>query len=250
MDIRNNLIKKKNSFNYNNLIYIILVLIVLSLLIYFIFVLIRYNKENCFEKKKFINYLFDFSTSDVCIQKYTPSPEKPKELPPITKPINLIPNFQPKKEVYHISNQDYTYDQSKCKCESYGGRLATKSELIDAYNQGANWCSYGWTDKQTAYYPVQKCEWNQIQKGNERLPDKSKVFCGMPGINGGFFANPELRFGVNCYGVKPKGTINKPKTPYCPPMNFCKLESNFEASHKLETDDITPFNNDKWNMNI
>ena len=27
-----------------------------------------------------------------------------------------------KKEVFHIGNQDYTYDQSRCKCSSYGAR--------------------------------------------------------------------------------------------------------------------------------
>ena len=27
--------------------------------------------------------------------------------------------------------------------------------------------------------------------------------CGVAGINGGYFDNPDLRFGVNCYGVKP-----------------------------------------------
>jgi hypothetical protein len=27
--------------------------------------------------------------------------------------------------------------------------------------------------------------------------------CGRPGINGGYFDNPEMRFGVNCFGAKP-----------------------------------------------
>jgi hypothetical protein len=27
--------------------------------------------------------------------------------------------------------------------------------------------------------------------------------CGVPGVNGGYFDNPEIRFGVNCYGTKP-----------------------------------------------
>ena len=27
--------------------------------------------------------------------------------------------------------------------------------------------------------------------------------CGVPGVNGGYFDNPEMRFGVNCYGAKP-----------------------------------------------
>ena len=30
--------------------------------------------------------------------------------------------------------------------------------------------------------------------------------CGRPGINGGFIDNPYVKFGVNCYGVKPEAT--------------------------------------------
>ena len=30
--------------------------------------------------------------------------------------------------------------------------------------------------------------------------------CGQVGINGGYFDDPNLRFGVNCYGVKRKPT--------------------------------------------
>jgi len=27
--------------------------------------------------------------------------------------------------------------------------------------------------------------------------------CGRPGINGGYIANPNVQFGINCYGYKP-----------------------------------------------
>ena len=47
-------------------------------------------------------------------------------------------------------------EEAKCKCASYNGRLATESEIVDAYNNGANWCTYGWTDGVKAFYPVQK----------------------------------------------------------------------------------------------
>ena len=32
-------------------------------------------------------------------------------------------------------------------------------------------------------------------------------------------------------------------------MNFCKLENNYQASHKLDTDEIVGFNNDDWSSN-
>ena len=33
-----------------------------------------------------------------------------------------------------------------------------------------------------------------------------KKSCGRPGLNGGYFDNPNLKFGVNCYGVKDSAT--------------------------------------------
>jgi hypothetical protein len=239
---------KTNNNTIRNIIIVIILVILICIIIYLSITIVHYYQRECYEKKTLSEYLFDFSNSDICIQETEPLPIIKKELPPKEKPFDILASLETKNEVFHIANQDYTYDQAKCKCESYNGRLATKAELIDSYNNGANWCTYGWTDKQSAYYPVQKCYWDEIQTNNERLPAKEKGFCGIPGINGGYFANPEIKFGVNCYGVKPKGQLNKIKAPYCPPMNFCKLEANYEASHKLNTDEIVGFNNEQWSM--
>jgi hypothetical protein len=251
----NNLNNSKNSifskFNFSNnnnikkIIISILVVILLLFIFYVSYTYYNYENTNCYQKKSFYDYFFDFYNTNICIRDRPPIPPKQK----VTDPnVSLLSLIEDKKEVFHISNQDYTYDQAKCKCESYGARLANKNELIDAFNKGANWCSYGWMEKQSAYYPVQKCEWDKIQTSNERLPDNKKTYCGVPGLNGGYFANPQLKFGATCYGIKPKGSISKMKKPYCPPMNFCKLESNFQASNKLDTDEIVGFNNEQWNM--
>jgi hypothetical protein len=158
----------------------------------------------------------------------------------IKKGGSSIPLFG-KKEVFHIANQDYTFEQAKCKCESYNAKLATYDQLVDAYNDGAEWCTYGWSSGQKAYYPTQKCNWE------EKEPEE-KLKCGNPGLNGGFFADPYLKFGVNCYGKKPKGKITKIKDPVCNGGgNYCGLPQNFGASNRLETDEISPFNSDKWN---
>jgi hypothetical protein len=157
----------------------------------------------------------------------------------IKKGGTSIPLFG-KKEVFHISNQDYTYEQAKCKCESYNSKLATYDQLVDAYNNGAEWCTYGWSSGQKAYYPTQKCNW-------EKKSSEDKLKCGNPGLNGGFFADPSLKFGVNCYGKKPKGKITKIKDQLCNGGNYCELPQNFGANNRLETDEIAPFNNDKWN---
>jgi hypothetical protein len=227
----------------------ILIILCICLVIYLIICMSHYLKLKCFEKKTFFQYLFDFSNNEVCIKENAPVAQKPQPPQKSNKSNDLLSIIQNKKEVFHIANQDYTYEQSKCKCESYGAKLATKEQLIDAYNNGAHWCTYGWMDKQTAFYPVQQCEWDKIKGVNDRLKDKNKMnYCGVPGLNGGYFANPQLKFGINCYGVKPKGKINKQKSPYCDPVSFCKLEQNYQASNKLDTDEITSFNNEKWNM--
>ena len=165
----------------------------------------------------------------------------------VKKDVTKIKDIFKKKEVFHIANQDYSYDQSKCKCASYGARLATKDEVTNAYNSGANWCSYGWSEGQNAYYPVQKCYYDSIMEEDGFLENSDK-YCGKPGLNGGYFSNPQLKFGVNCYGVKPNGSVVKPMSPYCAPKNFCSLSKNSYANQKLSTDEIAPFNNDKWNI--
>ena len=170
--------------------------------IYLIICFVHYNNTTCYEKKTFIEYLLDFSDNEVC----TIETEPVKEVSPPPPHLDFLSLLENKKEVFHIANQDYTYEQSKCKCESYGGELATKSQIIDAYNNGAHWCTYGWSEKQSAYYPVQQCEFDKNKGINDRLPDNDKNYCGIPGINGGYFANPHLKFGVNCYGVKPQAS--------------------------------------------
>jgi hypothetical protein len=86
-----------------------------------------------------------------------------------------------------------------------------------------------------------------MNKHPEHSHERKRLQCGKPGLNGGYFANGMLKFGINCYGKKPKGeNSNKMKKPYCPPMNFCKLDANYDASHKLDSDEISPFNGEKW----
>ena len=50
-----------------------------------------------------------------------------------------------------------------------------------------------------ALFPTQKSTWTKLQTSN-----KSKNACGRPGVNGGYIKNKNVRFGVNCYGKKPK----------------------------------------------
>ena len=45
--------------------------------------------------------------------------------------------------------------------------------------------------------------WKKSKKEQNVKMEKSHD-CGRPGINGGYFDNPNLKLGVNCWGVKRK----------------------------------------------
>jgi hypothetical protein len=104
----------------------------------------------------------------------------------------------PKNEVFNIANNIYDYDDAQAVCSVYGAKLATYDQVEQAYKEGAEWCNYGWSEGQMAYFPTQKATWDKLQ-GSEQ----TKHSCGRPGINGGYMANPKLKFGVNCYGKRP-----------------------------------------------
>lgn len=107
-------------------------------------------------------------------------------------------------EVFNIRNNLYTYDEAKSVCSLYGSQLADYDQIEEAYNDGGEWCNYGWSEGQMALFPTQKDTWNKLQK-----TDRAKNACGRPGINGGFIKNKNVRFGVNCYGKKPKPNDNE-----------------------------------------
>ena len=112
---------------------------------------------------------------------------------------NEIEEEKPKvPEVFNISNNKYNYNDAQAICKAFDARLATYDEVETAYNNGAEWCNYGWSADQMAFFPTQKKTWQELQHS-----EKHKNSCGRPGVNGGFFANPYIKFGVNCFGVKP-----------------------------------------------
>jgi hypothetical protein len=107
-----------------------------------------------------------------------------------------------KKQVFNISENRYMYSDAEPLCRAFGAELATYEQVKKAWEDGADWCNYGWVKGQAAVYPTQKDTWEKLQYGT----DDQRLQCGMPGVNGGYFDNPDLRFGVNCYGDKPSET--------------------------------------------
>jgi hypothetical protein len=115
-----------------------------------------------------------------------------------------VPEILLRPQVFNIPGNDYVYPDAKALCTAYGARLATYKEVESAYNDGADWCNYGWSDDQMALFPTQQKTWDELQKIEGHQND-----CGRPGVNGGFMENPALKFGVNCYGYKPRITADE-----------------------------------------
>ena len=65
-------------------------------------------------------------------------------------------NDAEKEVLFHIPSNTYTYKQAHDMCKTLNARLATYDEVERAYNNGANWCSYGWSEDQLALFPTQK----------------------------------------------------------------------------------------------
>ena len=155
------------------------------------------------------------------------------------------------KEVYHIPGNKYNYNEAKAVCKAFEGELAKYEQIEDAYEKGANWCSYGWSADQLALFPTNMKVWKKLQKN-----DATKNACGRPGINGGYIANPNIRFGINCYGHKPLITSEEkhlmkhsdivPKTQK--DIQFDNLVNHYK--NQLRDILVAPFNKNSWNEGL
>lgn len=165
-------------------------------------------------------------------------------LPSATPPSGLIQSSDAgTKQVFHIADNLFTYDDADAVCRAYGAELATYDQMVDAYKKGANWCSYGWTKEQMALYPIQYSYWQKLQDSDT----EEAAACGIPGINGGFFENPNMQFGVNCYGAK-RGPRKDEKVK---DIYVSDKERDIRAKvaafqKQLGKFKLLPFNEDKW----
>jgi len=132
-------------------------------------------------------------------------------------------------ETYHIQGK-FDYSMAKSVCKAYDATLASLSQIKAAYEKGAEWCDYGWSEDGMVLYPTQEESWKKYQKGK-------KDQCGIPGINGGYNPRTRQRLGVNCYGVKPSGKM---------PLQASPLEINKPVLPKDGT--LSPFNYKAWSQ--
>lgn len=144
-------------------------------------------------------------------------------------------------EVFHVSDKSFTYDEAEAVCAAYDSTLATLEQVIEAYNSGAEWCSYGWSAGGMALYPTQKATWDALQR---EVDPAKKTACGRPGVNGGYF-DPMTKFGVNCFGFKPKGDFKGPAPlPGTDKTAFDAMVAKFKEM--LKSMSVVPFSRQEW----
>jgi hypothetical protein len=151
------------------------------------------------------------------------------------------------KEVFNVSSNRYTYYDAEPLCKALGAELATYEQVKEAWSKGADWCNYGWTQGQMAVYPTSDETYKKLQLG----PEEQRMACGRPGLNGGYFDNPEMRFGVNCYGAKPPKSQHDAEemskgAPISPDaLAFDKKVNQYKS--EIDTIGLNPFNSHSWN---
>ncbi len=154
------------------------------------------------------------------------------------------PDYNPnRKQVFHIGSNIFNYNEAAAVCKAFGADLATYEQIVDAYKNGADWCSYGWIKGQMAVYPTQPETWAKLQ---ENPPDQRNI-CGKVGINGGYFDNPESQFGVSCYGVKPAPRDHERTKHHLRSQKDYEMERMVEkVRQQIPQLTVVPFNEDKW----
>jgi hypothetical protein len=158
-----------------------------------------------------------------------------------------VPEILIRPQVFNIPGNDYIYPDAKALCSAYGARLATYKEVEEAYRDGGEWCNYGWSDGQMALFPTQQKTYDKLQKIEGHEND-----CGRPGVNGGYIANPAVKFGVNCYGYKPRMTSTEEELMATEPI-YPKTAKDIAMENrvnywkdKLSEILVSPFNSNSW----
>jgi hypothetical protein len=207
------------------IIAVLVVLIIVNAFQYFFNVNITAYVKDIFSNKPKIDILVDQSN-------YQPAP---------------VPTIKFKKQVFNIPGNYYNYENAKALCKSYGAKLATYKQIEDSYENGGEWCNYGWSEGQNAFFPTQQKTFDNLQKIKGHEHD-----CGRPGINGGYIANPEVKFGVNCYGNKPKineqeEELMKTVSPYPQTKEDLVFQKRVDYwKTKIDEILVSPFNYSSW----
>jgi len=145
-------------------------------------------------------------------------------------------------QVFNIKENIYTLDDSAGVCGALGANVASINQLIDAHKQGADWCNVGWTKDGLAAYPIQYSTWKTLQDNDP----STRNICGSPGIN--LARNdPNLLYGVNCYGVKPEPKGNeKVKQSVISDKQLAINAKIAQFQKNINAIGVIPFNASNW----
>ena len=200
---------------------------------------------NCFQ------YFFSINITAYLKNLFTNQPEVDVIVDQNTgnEPVNntSIPEIIFRKQVFNIPGNYYSYDNAKALCSAYGADLANYQQIEDAYKNGGEWCNYGWSADQMALFPTQQTTFDNLQKIKGHEHD-----CGRPGVNGGYIANPQVKFGVNCYGNKPKinqeeDELMKTSSPYPKTMQDIEFQKKIDYwKNHIDEILVSPFNYNIW----
>jgi len=228
--------------------YIFVIEIVLWVVLIAIIVMnVRYFNDKDFSFEQFFYNLFSEKIPEFEVNVYRDNDKDNETDTDIRSEKRDLPGRAKEEkrtnEVFHLRKNIFNYNEAKEACGLLNSRLATYDEIENAYSNGANWCSYGWSDDQMVLFPSQKEFINQLKQfpGHERD-------CGRVGVNGGYVQNKYAKFGVNCYGKKPYATekdkeyMTKYKLSGSVPDDLLKKLRKEKEKDFL----VTPFNKEKW----
>ena len=210
---------------------VVIVLIAYNVLLYFFSIDIMASISNMFSGGNQVN---------IAVQEHVNEKNNIEQ-------SSVVPEIKIMPQVFNIPGNYYDYADAKALCSAYGAKLANYDQIENSYNKGAEWCNYGWSDGQMALFPTQKDSYAKLQKTKGHEND-----CGRPGINGGYMANPALKFGVNCYGYKPKITSEEEELmrntqPYPKTEKDILMEKRVDYwQDKLDEILVSPFNYNTW----
>lgn len=188
------------------------------------------------------------------VKEITIPPVAPQTVTPVQHAVShqsIVEKILPSggaAEVYNIAQNKFTFYDAEPLCKALGAELATYEQVKDAWSKGADWCNYGWVKGQMAIYPTQKDTYDKVQSG----PVDQRGACGTTGINGGYFDNPDMLYGVNCYGKKPSQSshdeaqlMDEGKIPKSPEtLKVDQMMHDFKA--QADSLYVKPFNDAKW----
>ena len=200
----------------------------------------------------YLNNLFSENPKvDVIVNHNTGANKSPLDSQNDASPLNpggtSFPETLFNKQVFNIPGNYYSFDDAKAICNAYDSELATYQQVEESYKKGGEWCNYGWSANQMALYPTQQTTYDNLQKIKGHEHD-----CGRPGINGGYIANPNVKFGINCYGNKPRisqeeSELMKIASPYPKTMQEIEFQKKIDYwKNKVDQILVSPFNYNTW----